>query len=183
MLPQISINFNLFDGFGNKASYQAARLQKLAIIETQNYVRSRIQFEAVSLFLQVCIQEELMRIEAENLLAQRQQLVCIENFWSEGIRTHADVLQQKAFVAEAELQVFKTERDMNVALLRLKRVLNLNPAEELRVVSPEMESVMSAIGEFPETVALPADSARADIATQQQWVAASEVCIYEAKSC
>lgn len=177
-----SSSVNLFNGFGNRAAYRAAKLDQEASAQTLVQTRQRIVMETVSRFLQVNMDAELIRIEAQNLESQQQQLLRIQAFWEEGVRARADVLQQQAAVAQAELRLLNATRQHEVSKLRLKQTLNLNPAEDVRFAALSLSGRERSGTYVPAQLLRDALSTRSDIAAQQQRIGAAEQQIYSAKS-
>ena len=74
--------------------------------------------------------EELIAVERENIAAQRQQLERIQAYWEQGTRSRAaDVLQQQATLAAAELRLLNAEQRRQLAELRLKETLQIDLAD------------------------------------------------------
>ena len=177
-----SSSINLFNGFGDRAAYRSAKLDLNASKDALDYTRQRIFYQTASQFLQVNLNEELIRIEEENLDAQKQLLRQIQAFWEEGRRARADVLQQQAGVAQAELQVLNAKRTLAVSQLQLKQTLGLDPGEEIRFVAPELKTGEEPLPYHPETLIREALQARSDLGAQQQRIASAEEQITSAKA-
>jgi len=129
----LSTRLTLFDGFGNIASLQSAKMQLSGIVEDFYRARQLIIFETLSQYLQVLMDEELLASEEQNLLAQRQQLDRIDEFYQAGNRSIADVLQQRAAVAQAELRILTAEHNLNISKLQLLKTIGLGPSTEYEV--------------------------------------------------
>ena len=174
-------SINLFDGFGNTTAYRAAGLDLKANRESLEQMRQRIVYETASGFLQVNMDEGLIRIEEENLNAQQQQLRRIEAFWKQGKRAKADVQQQQASVALAELRLLTVQRSAEVSRLHLKQTLNLDPVEAIRFVA--MASDLAEDASFrPEPLIGETLLERSDVEAQQHRIEAAEERIQAAKA-
>ena len=177
-----SSSINLFNGFGDMASYRAARRDLDASRENLSHTRQRITYEAASRFLQVNLNREMIRIEEENLKAQRRQLERIQAFYEEGTRARADVLQQQVAVARAELRLLNAERTYEVSKLNLKQTLDLPPSEAVGFASVSLDLAGAPVLYDPAQLIQAALSERADVRAQQQRIAAAEAQIYGAKA-
>jgi len=133
-----SSSLNLFNGFADVATLQQARYQ----LASSRYQLKRTEqltlSEVARQFLQVILNQELIRIQEENLTAQQEQLKQIEAFVQAGARPTADLYQQQASVANAELQLINARRDYEVSAMQLVKLLALNPAQEYTFEMPPL---------------------------------------------
>ncbi|MFH1008136.1 MAG: TolC family protein [Candidatus Latescibacterota bacterium] len=133
---RLSSSVTLFNGFGNVASLEKSKLDLAASEASFSRIRESIMFDTISQFLQVLQDKELTQSEVGNLEAQRGQLERIEEFYKAGNRSIADVLGQRALIAQAELRVLSAERSLTVSKLTLLKTMDLEPAIEVEIVEP-----------------------------------------------
>jgi outer membrane protein len=138
---RLSSNVTLFNGFGNTASLKKSRLDLSATEASLSRARESITFETISQFLQVLQDRELINSEKENLEAQRGQLRRIEEFYKAGNRSMADVLQQRAMIAQAELRVLSARHNLNVSKLKLLKTMGLEPMMDVEIVELPAEQL------------------------------------------
>jgi outer membrane protein len=163
----LSTRLTLFDGFSNIASLQGSKLQLSAAREGLQYVRQSVIFETFSRYLQVLMDQELLTSERENLVAQRQQLQRIEEFYTVGNRSRADLLQQQAEISQAELRVLRAEEYLNISKLQLLRTIGLGLTTEYEVeVMPIEELITGMAGEGVEVQWIDSTQHRPDINAQ-----------------
>ena len=125
-----SSSVNLFNGFADQASLEAAQLGLQASRVEYAWSEESIALETVSRFLRIFVEDELVRVEEENVSAQERQLERIRAYWQQGTRARADVLQQEAALAGAELRLLNAQRNRELTVLRLRELLRLDPLEE-----------------------------------------------------
>lgn len=126
-----SSSINLFNGFADVASLNEARRHLEASENSFERARQSILYETTTQYHQIFLTEELIRVQEENLEAQRQQLASIEAAYEAGNRPIADVLQQRASIAQAEQRLIAAQRDYELSMLDLKQTLNLSPVDSV----------------------------------------------------
>lgn len=147
---RLSSSMTLFDGFSRSASLEKAKLDRTTREESFSRTRQSITFETISRFLQILQNKELLRSEQEYLEAQRRQLERIEAFYKAGNRSIADVLQQQAAIAQAELRVLAAQRTLNVSILQLLRTIGLESTAPVDIVEPSMEQLEQITAEWAD---------------------------------
>lgn len=179
----LSTRLTLFNGFGNIASLQSARLQLLANKKSLMRVKDSVIFETYSRYLQVLMDQELLSSERENLTAQRQQLERIEEFLNVGNRSLADLLQQQAEVSQAELRALQAEGYLTVDKLQLLKTIGLPPAYDYEVSAVPVEGLVGKlVSEESEVQWVDALENRADIIAQTLFIGAAEKEVQAARS-
>ncbi len=170
----LSTGITLFDGFGNtntlrqaRSSYDAA---EYSLERTRQEILSRVALQ----YLQVILDREQIRIQEENLSAQRQLLARIEEFIRVGSRPISELYQQEAQVAQNELQLLNAERAYQLSQVQLIQVLQLDPLGDYEFVAPPTEELSLA----PRTYDLQdlfnqAYENRADLKSQRASITAS----------
>ncbi len=141
----VSSSVNLFNGFGDTATLAHSRY---ALKSTEsNVVRQRhsVIYTTITRFVQVVTAQDAVRVEQENLAAQKLQLQKIQAFYESGNRPVSDVYQQEADIAEAELRVLNTERNVRVAKLLLMETLGLEPNTDYDLDAPEIDRMLHTL--------------------------------------
>ena len=132
---QASSSLNLFNGFGDVAAIESARLTAAASAGDLQRTREFLLYEVTAEYLEAVLALELVAIEEERLDSEQRQLDRIESLHGVGERPWADVLQQRAAVARAELELLEARRAYEVDLLSLKELLALDPDTRTELAS------------------------------------------------
>ena len=95
-------------------------------------------------YLQVLTSQDLLLAAKQQLDYSHQQLDREQKFFDVGNKTVADLSQAKAQVATAELNVTKTQNDLDVSLLTLAQFMERDPALPFGVEKPVVEAEKAA---------------------------------------
>jgi len=145
-----SSNVNLFNGFADVAGLEESRLNREASLNSFARNRQNVLYQTTSPYLQLFPTAELIRVEEENLAAQRLQLESIEAAYEAGNRPIADVLQQRTAIAQAEQRLITTQRDYELARLQLMQTLHLTPFGEVTFEEPPASLFAASNVEYDE---------------------------------
>lgn len=145
-----SSNVNLFNGFADVAGLEESRLNREASLNSFERNRQNVLYQTTSQYLQVFLTGELIKVEEENLAAQRLQLESIEAAYEAGNRPIADVLQQRTAIAQAEQRLITTQRDYELARLQLMQTLHLTPFGEVTFEEPPASLFAASNVEYDE---------------------------------
>ena len=178
-----SSNLNLFNGFADQSTLKSARLGLNASQEDLERTRQTVAYEAASRFFTLFATDELIQVEEEDIASQRQQLERIEAYWEQGTRARADVLQQEAALASAELRLVNAESSRDLAELRLKEILQINPLGEMEFTGPSLDNLTTERIDYrADQLFREALERRPDLKSQELQIAAAEEQIREARS-
>lgn len=143
--------WTVFDGFARQATLAGARADRAEAEGQRERAGQTAVHEALRAFYQAVVDEAAIRIARENAEAQRQQLALVEAQIAAGARPTTEVFGQQERVAEAELAVLEAERAHRLSVLRLVRLLALDPAETYRFAAPSVaESDTAAVARLDE---------------------------------
>ncbi len=179
----ISANLNLFNGFRDLNAVAQARFQVAA--SELNYARQRetVLFNVISTFLSLIEAREQVHIQEENLAAQRALLEQIEAFVQVGSRPMADLYQQQAQVAAAELELISARRNQQLQEANLIQLLQLDPFGAYEFVIPEVDTQALGIQEYDVQGLLQAALARrSDLRALEEQIRAAEYSVRIARS-
>lgn len=169
-----SSGMTLFSGFERLASLRQSRIELEA--ERNNLARSREQiiFETVQQFVTIVLDGDLIKVNEENLEAQRKLLAQIEAFTTSGRRPIVDLYQQQASVASAESGLLVAKRDYEVDRYGLLQILAVDPATTLEVVAPDIDALSGGVSTLVRDEAVEQGiESRADLAAQRLQVEAA----------
>lgn len=132
----LSMNMPLFNSGRRILDTQSANLALQAGEKGLNRAKQQVIFDVSQRYLQVLLDQELLRIAGENLDNQKQQLAQIEGFVDAGLRTISDLYNQQSEVARLESVKVDAEIQLQNDLWLLSEYLQLAPG-----VVPAIESV------------------------------------------
>lgn len=132
----VSSGITLFDGGQNTGALQQARLYLQASGQDLDRSRQTVVFLVASDFLALITQQEQLRVQQENLLAQEQELAQLDQFVRAGTRPIGDLYQQQAAVAATRLALVNARRAAQIAEVDLIQELLLDPRLEYTFVTP-----------------------------------------------
>ncbi|MFC3415368.1 TolC family protein [Algoriphagus hitonicola] len=132
----LSMNMPLFNSGRRMLETQAAKLSLTAGENGLKRARQQVVFDVAQRYLQVLLDQELVRIASENLENQQQQLRQIEGFVDAGIRTISDRYNQQSEVARLESVLVDARITLENDLWSLTEYLQLETG-----TVPELESV------------------------------------------
>lgn len=115
-----------------KASSYRLEGQELLIKRTEQDIMNQVAVQ----FLQVLLDQELLRIAEENLVSQQETLEQITGFVEAGNRAEVDKYRQEADVKSFELLVIQAQNTLTRDKSTLAQTLQLDPTQEFVVVRP-----------------------------------------------
>lgn len=174
---------NVFSGFRDVADLRRRQLERETGTLRLQRTREEVLFTVAAQFLTLMLDREIVGIREEALLAQQAQRERIEQLVDGGVRPRADLLQQDALLAEAELAVLQAESQLELAESELVRTLQLDPAADYDFVAPSLEDVdMGPLGLELSALIDSAFERRSDLRAQDIQIAAAEEGIRVARS-
>ena len=123
----LATSLNLFNGFRDYASLQAALKTEGAAGYSLSRARQTIAFDVTQAYYQALLNIELLDIARENLLLARDQLTLTDRQFQIGLKSIIDRDQQQADAAESSLLVIKAETRMQQSMLELVRRMQIDP--------------------------------------------------------
>jgi outer membrane protein len=179
----VSSGVTLFSGFERLASLRQSQLELEAERKSLTRSREQIIFETVQQFVIVVLDGDLIKVNEENLEAQRRQLAQIEAFTTSGRRPVVDLYQQQASVAEAESRLLVARRDYGVDKYGLLQILAIDPGAERDIVVPDIDNISTGVSGLVRDEAVEEGSGRrADLAAQRLQVEAARKQITASRS-
>ncbi len=127
MTGNLSVNMPLFNSGRRLLDTQSANMALEAGEKGLNRAKQQVIFEVSRRYLQVLLDQELVRISIENLENQKQQLLQIEGFVDAGLRTISDLYNQQSEVARLESMKVDAEIQYENDLWLLTEYLQLAP--------------------------------------------------------
>ncbi|REG82512.1 TolC family protein [Algoriphagus antarcticus] len=132
----LSMNMPIFNSGRRILDTQSSKLAYEAGEKGLDRASQQVMFDVSRRYLQVLLDEELVRISKENLENQKEQLRQIEGFLDAGLRTISDKYNQQSEVARLESVLVDAELQFQNDLWDLSEYLQLEAG-----VMPVLESV------------------------------------------
>jgi outer membrane protein len=162
----------------NAPAVKQARLEKESATQTLERSKEQVVFGVVTGYLEVLRAREQIQIQEENLTAQRQQLLRIQQFVKAGTKAPVDEMQQQANTAQAELQLVQLQRAYELAKTRLIQTLQIDPFQEYNFQAPSIEGLnTNREGYNVNEMIRSAMANRNDVKAQKTTIEANELAI------
>ena len=133
---QFNGNLMLFNGLRAINSVGQANSQLMA----QTYLVKRSQQDVLNTvaqqYLQVLLDQELLKIADENLASQKSLLDQMQGFYDVGSRAITDVYNQDALMKAAQVSQIRARNTLQNDKALLAQTLQLDPAQDFEVVYP-----------------------------------------------
>lgn len=135
----LNSSVTVFNGFNNINSLRRANTNRSIQVEESQRLRENIIFNTASRFLQVVLNEELLKISEENLSVSEQQYRRIEAQVEVGRSPNVDLLNQASIVANEELTVIQRENALKSSYTQLMRIMQDESGTEYILAMPDIE--------------------------------------------
>jgi outer membrane protein len=170
----LSSGITLYNGGQNRNILRQAELSQRAGVAELGRTQQTVVFVVASGFLALITQQEQLRVQRENLVAQEQELAQLERFLRAGLRPIGDIYQQQAAVASTRLAVVNARRAAERAKVDLIEELVLDPRLDYDFVPPAAGRAGTAPAFDLDSLITIALARRADVRSQQLRVQAAE---------
>lgn len=137
----LNSSITVFNGFNNINSLRRANTNRSIQIEESQRLRENIIFTTASRFLQVVLNEELLKISKENLDVSEQQYIRIEAQVEVGRSPNVDLLNQASIVANEELVLIQRENALESSYAQLMRIMQDESGMDYTLVMPDIENL------------------------------------------
>lgn len=137
----INTNVTIFNGFSNIANLRQARADKASEEKSYERLRENIIFNTASRYLQVVLNEELLKIAESSLEASQSQLEQVEAQVEVGSRPTVDLFNQEAAVATDELVVIQRENALEVSKAQLIRIMQDDAITQVQTLVPSIDEL------------------------------------------
>jgi outer membrane protein len=138
----IEARFMIFNGFSRINNIRQTRHAAEAQVYQINQTRQDIIFNVSQQYLQVLLNEELLRIARANLEQQQQLAESTETFVKIGIRNIAELYNQQSAAKNAALTVVDQENQLTVSKVQLMRTLQIDPLRDWEFTEPRLSQAL-----------------------------------------
>ena len=136
----ITANLVIFNGLGRINTLQANSKAFLAQNALVNRSKQDVVFTVASQYLQVLLDQELLRIAEQDHELQKITLQQIQGFVDVGSRPQADLYTQDAFVQNARVTALRAKITLENDRALLAQTLQLDPTIPFTVAQPALET-------------------------------------------
>jgi outer membrane protein TolC len=140
-----NLSQTLFQGGREFASWRAARRVREAARLTAGETKSEVAVGVLRAYLEASLAERFENIRGENLILASQRVEQSEQLFTAGRVARYDVLRSRVERANLEPLVIQARNDREIALLELRRLLNLPPDAPIRLTTTIDSSSVSMI--------------------------------------
>ncbi|MBT1702281.1 TolC family protein [Chryseosolibacter indicus] len=133
---QLSVNQPIFNGLNILSTARQASSQLDAQLEQVNRSAQDVINTVSTQFLQVLLDQELLKIAHENLVLQQKQFELIKEQVAVGSRSPVDEYNQQAQVSTAEVRVVQAELTLTNDKVLLFQSLMVDPTIKTRIEEP-----------------------------------------------
>lgn len=137
----LNSSITVFNGFNNINSFRRANTNRSIQVEESQRLRENIIFTTASRFLQIVLNEELLKISEENLSVSEQQYDRIAAQVEVGRSPNVDLLNQASIVANEELVVIQRENALESSYAQLMRIMQDESGTEYTLIMPEIDQL------------------------------------------
>ena len=177
----VKASYTLFDSGIRAAKLRSALARQGIAEEEANRIRRNIAFEVHRKFYSVISTLEARKVAEENLRRTQEFLRVAKLKESVGTTTHADVVRAQVEVANAKLELVRTERAIRIARGSLNTVLGL-PVEQKLTLSAKMDNVVPPTESSLPDLLAQAIHSRPEVKAALHRIGAAESSIRVAKS-
>ncbi len=136
----ISSTLNIFNGLADYAALKQSLNNENASQYSLKRAKEQIAFDVAQSYLQILLNQELLKISEENLNAANDQLSRIREQVNVGAKAISDLYQQESVVSTNELDVITSENNLRNSQIALLQRLKLNPAQEYTFEIPPLDT-------------------------------------------
>lgn len=148
--PTVILSQTIFDGFATPFAVEHAHDQAKAAYATLGQTREQIAFNAISAYLNLFAQQQLLIVAEETIKKHQEILEKVKKRVTGGISTIADIYQVESRLDAAFVLKEKTEGQLESALGDFIEIVGFRPDDKLEVpdlpqdpILPGLESILT----------------------------------------
>ena len=140
-----NLSQTLFQGGREFASWRAARRVRESARLTAGETRAEVAVDVLRAYLAASLAERFEHIRGENLILASQRVTQSEQLFTAGRVARYDVLRSRVERANLEPLVIQAQNDRELAILDLRRLLNLPPDAPVQLTTTIDSTTMPLI--------------------------------------
>ncbi len=170
----IGASLPIFNGLRNIQQVKQAQASAASQLHTIGQTQQDVIFNVSQQYLQVLLNQELLRIAKANVEQQNELLTSVEAFVEAGTQNIADLYNQEAETKRIALTVVEAENALAISKVQLIRILQIDPFRTWAFEEPSM-SVSKIVADdiVLEQVYNEAVAHRPDLRSQQRQIEAN----------
>ena len=138
MFGGVNADLAIFNGFTRLNSIKQSQKAAEAQLYQINQTRQEVIFNVSQQYLQVLLDQELLRIAKANVEQQQELAESVKTFVQAGIRNIADQYNQESAAQNAALTVVEQKNQLTISKVQLIRILQIDPFENWEFQKPDL---------------------------------------------
>jgi len=135
----VSSTLNIFNGFADISNLKSALFKKEASDLTLFRAKQSVVLDATQTFLQVILDNQLLRIAKKNLALSQARQSLLEEQTRVGVRNLSDLFRQQAQTSADELLLINSQNKVRTDQILLLRKLRLDVSRNYQLKEPLIE--------------------------------------------
>lgn len=139
-----SASVPVFQGMAIKHNIAGRDLDLKAALKDLDRAKEDVALNVASLYLQVLLNKELVKVAENQVELSRQQVTRSELLVKNGKSPDSELYESKALLANDELTLTQARNSLQLALLDLSQALNLEDKEGFDIATPDLGTITLA---------------------------------------
>src|ERR1700722_11521445 len=138
---QLTSRVNIFNGFSNYSTLQAALLSNSASQLNLNRAKQQIAFDITQSFLQVILDRRIVDYAQNNLDASTKREAQLQELTSVGRKAMSDLYQQQAETSNDKLFLIQSDNKLKNDIILLLRKIKISQTDKYKIGDMPLDSL------------------------------------------